>query len=178
MGPFQPDNNKPPASALGLVIEDVDITDGFTLKTRLKSRDSRSQALNRIRPFPARSPRVSPEKLGYAKDATLNRQYTECQGVAGAAGWHTNTFHFRANPEKPPASKSRIQGSGDLLLRNPEIMYGPLVVGRRFEHGAIILNLSEQPWHAPAEALGDLLKPTPPTQADPLILRARWRLDS
>jgi len=158
-----------PAPALGLVIEDVDLTQGFTLKLELKSREP----IVGLEPYPAIPRSVTARltgKLSYAKDATLNRQYTECQGVAGAAGWHTNTFHFRANPEKHARLEITIQGSGDLLLRNPEIMSGPLVVGRSFEHGAIILNLSEQPWAAPSETLGDLLKPTPPTPADPLIL--------
>ena len=160
---------KKTAPALGLTIEDVDLTNGFTLKLELKSREP----IAGLEPYPAIPRSVTARltgKLDYAKDATLNRQYTECQGVAGAAGWHTNTFHFRANPEKHARLEITIHDSGDLLLRNPEIMSGPLVVGRRFEHGAIILNLSEQPWHAPAEALGELLKPTLPTQADPLIL--------
>jgi hypothetical protein len=159
----------PLASALGLVIEDVDLTHGFTLKIELKS----SEPIAGLEPYPTIPRSVTARltgNLSYAKDATLNRQSTECQGVAGAAGWHINTFHFRANPEKHARLEITIQDSGDLLLRNPEIMYGPLVVGRRFEHGAIILNLSEQPWHAPAEALGDLLKPAPPTPADPLNL--------
>lgn len=159
----------PPAPALGLVIEDVDLTRGFTLKIELKSREP----ITGLEPYPAIPRSVTARltgKLSYAKDAILNRQYTECQGVAGAVGWHSNTFHFRANPEKHARLEITIQDSGDLLLRNPEIMYGPLVVGRRFEHGTVILNLSEEKWHAPAEALGDLLKPTPPAQADPLNL--------
>jgi len=158
-----------PAPDLSLVIEDVDLTRGFTLKIELKSREP----IAGLEPYPAIPRSVTARltgKLSYAKDATLNSQYTECQGVAGAAGWHVNTFHFRANPEKHASLKITIQGSGDLLLRNPESMYGPLVVGRRFEHGAVILNLSEEPWHAPAEVLDELLKPTPPIQADPLIL--------
>ena len=160
---------KPPAPALGLVLEDVDLTHGFTLKIELKSREP----IAGLEPYPAIPRSVTAHltgKLSYAKDATLNRQYTECQGVAGAAGWHTNTFHFRANPEKHARLEISIQDSGDLLLRNPETMSGPLVVGRRFEHGAIILNLSEQPWQAPAEALGALIKPAPTTPAAPLIL--------
>lgn len=160
---------KKAASEFGLVIEDVDLTNGFTLKLELKSREP----ITGLDAYPAIPRSVTARLIGkvdYAKDTILNRQYTECQGVAGAAGWHTNTFHFRANPEKHARLEITIQDSGDLLIRNPEVMSGPLVVGRRFEHGAVILNLSEQPWKAPAETLGDLLKPAPPTQADPLIL--------
>ena len=160
---------KAPTTSLSLVIEDVDLTRGFTLKLELKSR----QPITDLEPYPAIPRSVTArltEKLNYAEDAILNRQYTGCQGVAGAAGWHTNTFHFRANPEKNARLEITIQGSDDLLLRNPEILSGPLVIRRRFEHGTIVLNLSEQPWHAPAEALGALLKPTQPTVADLIIL--------
>ena len=160
---------KSPQPSLGLIIENVDLTQGITLKLDLKS----SEAIPGLEAYPAIPRTVTARLIGnpdYAKDAKLNKQYSECQGVAGATGWHTNTFHFRANPAKNVRLEISVQGSGALLIRNAEIMSGPLVVARRFENGAVVLNLSEQSWTAPAYTLGQILKPAPPTQSAPLIL--------
>jgi len=132
-----------PLENIQLVLKDLDLRRGLTVKLDLKS-EKVLPGLDHESRIPRFVLAELSEDVQYSKNRRINEQYTSVQGVMGASGWHPNLFYFRANPAKDAELKLSFEGLGDFRIRNVEIMEGPLMLARQFEHGAVIINLSEE----------------------------------